>query len=155
MGNGERFTQWLSEAMASRNWSQGELARRSGLSQSMVSLLVLGRNAPGVDTLQCLARAFNMRREDVFRIAGYLEPLPDQDDPALAELQYLVKRLPTLARKRVLDYVRYVDGRAPRVTVAESAPEYDIDPCDLFHRLSPHARKPVLDLLKLLADDAP
>lgn len=152
MGNGERFTQWLSEAMAARNWSQGELARRSGLSQSMVSLLVLGRNAPGVDTLQCLARAFNMRREDVFRIAGYLDPLPDQDDPALAELQYLVKRLPTLSRQRVLDYVRYVDGRRP-ATVAESTPEYEIDPCDMFHRLSPNAQKPVLDLLKLLAGE--
>lgn len=150
----ERFIQWLNAEMEARNLSQGELARRSGLSQSMISLLLLGKNKPGIDTLHCLSAAFNMRKEDVFRNAGLLDPLPDKGDPALSELHYLIPRLSSNGRARVLDYARYVDGRKPQVTIREGAAGYSADAaCDLFHRLSPEAQKPVLELLLLLADD--
>ena len=154
MLDGERFVEWLNAEMAARNFSQGELARRSGLSQSMISLLCLGKNKPGIETLHYLAAAFNMRREDVFRAAGLLDPLPDQGDPALSELQYLVPRLSSTSRARVLDYARYVDGRKPQMTIRDDVVSYSADDaCDLFHRLSPDARKPVLELLALLVDD--
>ena len=151
----EDFATWLRSEMDSRNWSQGELARRSGVSQSQISLLLQSRHAPRLDTLQLLARAFRMRKEDIFRQAGYLDPLPDDD--TLAELQYLVTRLSTHERQRVLDFARYVDGRKPHVkphvTVAESAPDYEADPCEVFHRLPPAAKNPALELLKLLAGE--
>ena len=115
----ELFTQWLTAELDVRHWSQSELARRSGLSQSMISLLILGKNQPGIDTLQYLAVAFNMRKEDVFRTVGVLDPLPDQDDPALVALNYLIPRLSSQSRKQVLDYARYVDARQ---TPGQSAP---------------------------------
>ena len=140
--------------METRNLSQGELARRSGLSQSMISLLLLGKNKPGIDTLHCLSAAFNMRKEDVFRNAGLLDPLPDKGDPALSELHYLIPRLSSKGRARVLDYARYVDGRKPQTTIHDDVVNYSADDaCDLFHRLSPEARKPVLELMSLLIED--
>ena len=147
------FANWLRDEMAARHWSQSELARRSGLSQSMISLMALGRNQPGVETLQCLSRAFGIRREDIFRGAGWLDPLPDQDDPALGELQYLIPRLSRPARAKVLDYARFVDQRAPLPLARESGAVYSADDaCELFQRLSPEKQKPVLELLKLLAE---
>lgn len=146
----EHFAQWLARELSARTWSQGELARRSGLSQSMVSLLILGKNAPGPDTLVCLARAFNMRREDVFRVAGYLDPLPDPDDPALPELQYLVKRLPRAARERVLDYARFVDQRHPIVRDGPGEYANEIEP--LFHALPQDKRELVVALLRAMVE---
>ena len=151
MSVNEEFIRWLSDEMESRSWSQGEMARRSGMSQALVSLLLLGKSAPGLDSLHGIARAFKMRKEDVFRKAGYLDPLPG-DDLALTELQYLIPRLPTNARARVLEYVRFVDQRRPVYAVRENGTDYEEEVAALFHRLPASQQEAILALLRSLVE---
>src|SRR5215467_2650888 len=49
-------------------WSQGELARRSGLSRAGISAIETGRLVPSTGAALALARAFGCAVEDLFRL---------------------------------------------------------------------------------------
>lgn len=51
-----------------RNWSQEELARRSGLSRAGISAIETGRLVPSTSAALALASAFNSRVEDLFQL---------------------------------------------------------------------------------------
>lgn len=51
-----------------RNWSQEELARRSGLSRAGISAIETGRLVPSTAAALALASAFNARVEDLFQL---------------------------------------------------------------------------------------
>jgi len=51
------FIDWILEEMATRDWSQAEMARRTGLSATMISHLISGKRQPGDATLRALVRA--------------------------------------------------------------------------------------------------
>jgi len=61
-----------------RGWSQGELARRSGLSRAGVSAVETGRQVPSAAAALALAAAFGGRVEDLFALA---RPGGRPDDP--------------------------------------------------------------------------
>lgn len=58
-----------------RNWSQEELARRSGVSRTGISAIEMGRLVPSVAAALSLAAAFECRVEDIFS-APQEESLP-------------------------------------------------------------------------------
>src|SRR4051794_26069380 len=51
-----------------RNWSQEELARRSGLSRAGISAIETERLVPSTSAALALALAFGVRVEDLFRL---------------------------------------------------------------------------------------
>ena len=64
----------IRELRTSRDWSQEELAKRSGVGRSYISLLEtdnLGK--PSADYLVRLARAFSIRPEELYQAAGYIK----------------------------------------------------------------------------------
>lgn len=63
---------WMNDEMNERGWSYAELARRSGLSPSTISLTNSGRNSATWDFCLAIANAFGEPPENVFRIAGLL-----------------------------------------------------------------------------------
>src|SRR5947209_583539 len=52
-----------------RGWSQGELARRAGLSRAGVSAVETGRLVPSAAAALALAAALGVRVEDLFALA--------------------------------------------------------------------------------------
>ncbi|MDN4185483.1 MAG: LexA family transcriptional regulator [Dehalococcoides mccartyi] len=58
-----------------KNWSQQQLANKTGLSRSLIQALESGRRiTPGVDKLVKLASAFNINVDDLYRSMGIHNP---------------------------------------------------------------------------------
>ena len=74
------FGAWLGSEMERRGWSQRELGRRIGRSQSAVQRVVCGLRAPSVEFSLLLAGALEMPADEILRRAGHLPPLTNADD---------------------------------------------------------------------------
>ncbi len=78
------FKTRLKEEMSKRGMTQSDLARKSDMSVSAVSLVINGRRGVGEDFCQAVARALGLPVETVYRAAGLLPPVPD-------DVEYLEK----------------------------------------------------------------
>ncbi|MBA7472478.1 hypothetical protein ES707_07805 [subsurface metagenome] len=68
------LSQKLKELRAGRNWTQQELARLSGVSRQSISYYEQqDRERPTADILLSLARAFNIKPEELYQAAGYIK----------------------------------------------------------------------------------
>lgn len=66
----------VAAAREARQWSQAELAGRSGLSRPEISAIETGRVTPAVTAALALARAFDCSVETLFQAAGGINPQP-------------------------------------------------------------------------------
>jgi len=72
------LAQKLKELRLERGWTQQEVANRSGISRQSVSYLEQrDRGRPPADILLKLARAFNIKPEELYRAAGYITEITD------------------------------------------------------------------------------
>lgn len=86
------FTEWLSSEMELRGWSQAELARRANTSRSAINGLLSGSRGPGPDLARSIAHALKLPDETVFRAAGLLPPVSD-DEAKFEDWKYLLEGL--------------------------------------------------------------
>jgi transcriptional regulator with XRE-family HTH domain len=86
------FIEWLNEQMKERGLSQSELARLSGVTQAMISLVLSGQRNPGPDFCLGVAKALNTDPEIVFQHAG-LFPDDEEETPELKEAAHLFTQL--------------------------------------------------------------
>ena len=86
--------------MIQRDWSQANLARRSGVSKGMISLMINENQIPGPGICAKLAKAFKISPETVLRQAGHLPPLYDDPD-TMAEWVHLYR----IAEKQDREYL--------------------------------------------------
>lgn len=73
------FNDWLLAHLKASNWSQAELAKRSGLTRGAVSNYINGRT-PAEGALRKIAHALHVSPETVFRAAGLLPPKAEADE---------------------------------------------------------------------------
>ena len=87
----ESFRTWLLGELKKRDWTNAELARRSGLSEGGLGNVINGRRNPTPDTCRKIAKALKIPESEVFRRAGILhEPPPPEENLTLGEiLEYL------------------------------------------------------------------
>ena len=65
--------QKLKQLRTERGWTQSEVARRSGLERGYLAHLEIDSVAnPSADTFLKLARAYNIRPEELYVAAGYI-----------------------------------------------------------------------------------
>jgi transcriptional regulator with XRE-family HTH domain len=86
-----RFIDWLDRELSERGWNDHQLANRSGISHSVISKARHG-TAPKWEACAAIAEALNLPADLVFRQAGLLPILPDEES-ALAELRALLPQL--------------------------------------------------------------
>ena len=101
------FLNWLSNELKQRSWSYRELARRAGLSQSLMSRTLTGKRDVDLDFCVSVANALEEPPEKLFRLAGIL-PSQSENDPTLSEIQEIVKNLSPQRRDEVLRYIRFL-----------------------------------------------
>jgi transcriptional regulator with XRE-family HTH domain len=102
--NDDDFIAWLEKELNDRNWSDNQLAKRAGISHSVISKARSGLR-PKWDACEAIAGALQLPVELVFRKAGLLAPRPD-DDVNLEEWNYLLSRLPQPEREELLQIAR-------------------------------------------------
>lgn len=83
MENLERFTRWLDEELAERDWSRQELARQAGknASQPKISLTLAGKRSLTWDFCAAVAEALDYDPVEVFKIAGLLPEEITSENP--------------------------------------------------------------------------
>lgn len=86
------FGNWLLVEMEKRDLSQAELARRAGINQSTISLVISGKRGVGEDLCTALAKAFGIPIETVFRAAAILPHQPGTDED-FEELKHLFSQM--------------------------------------------------------------
>ena len=87
--------QKIRELRAERDWTQAELAKRSGLDRGYIANLEGSKSIrrPSADALLKLARAFNIKPEELCEAAGYIKecedvkPRPDTPEEILDKLK--------------------------------------------------------------------
>ena len=98
------FVIWLDQELLQHGWSDHQLARRAGLSHSVISRARSGA-APKWEACDALAKALDLPPEIVFRKAGLLPPLPGEPED-IEEWRCLLGRLPERDRYELLQIAR-------------------------------------------------
>ncbi len=105
MTNGEDFITWLNNELDKLGWNYSELARRSDLTTSGVSVFVTRQRNPTWDFCAKIARALGHSEDAVFRKAGLLPPLPPET-AELREADRLMRLIPPERRQLALKILR-------------------------------------------------
>lgn len=101
MANAQRVRNRVRAYRRQRGWSQGELARRGGVSRTAVSAVEVGRMVPSVAAALSLAAAFGCTVEDLFGVPPAEPAEPDWAwPPATVPCRYWLAQV----RGRVLRY---------------------------------------------------
>ncbi len=109
-GRLESFWEWAEQERRRRGLSWRAVEKRGGVGNATVSRRANDMSNPTVTVCEALARAFNLPKEEVFRQAGLLPNLPDEESEE-RELLYRISGLDESGRARVADYVEYLYQR--------------------------------------------
>ena len=106
----DKFSTWLLNELQQRDWSQADLARKSGLSRAAVSNIISNNRNPSPASCAAIAKAFKIQVETVLRQAGHLPPLYD-DPPDLSEWIHLYRVAEKQDREYLLEIARALANR--------------------------------------------
>jgi transcriptional regulator with XRE-family HTH domain len=101
VGKNHKFNDWLIKEMNKRGWSQSDLARSSDLNRAVINKLLNGQTLPRPTTLEAIARAFKVPVEQVFRMAGILPEIPENES-YLEEAIHHIRQIQDPQRKATL-----------------------------------------------------
>lgn len=113
------FAQWLSEEMASREWNQSELSRRSGIGTPQISRVLARERMPGVEFCVAMAKAFKMNPVLVLKRAGLIPPDMETDE-VIDRLARVMEDWPAEERLRFLELALVQDEMFRRKPPARS-----------------------------------
>lgn len=152
------LSDWLSNELGDRGWSQRELSRRSGISPTQISDIISGKANPGADSCVAIARALNEPPEDILRLAGILPPLPPPVEDEREALG-LFRQLERSARQVILATMRSLAGIRPAIRFNEPRAPYSLDErlaqdiAQQLEQLTPEDQRRVIDLMRRLSGD--
>jgi len=99
------FSHWLVAEMEDRKLNQSDLARAVRVNQAAVSRLVSGKAQPSPDTLNAIARFFELPPIVVFRAAGLLPNDPDTTDE-IEQMIHEIKQLNEEDQEEVFHFIQ-------------------------------------------------
>ena len=110
MGSKEEFVFFIKEELTIRNWSNAELAKRSGISQAHISRVLNSDYLPGIDLLKSFSHALNVPVEQLFRLAGLL-PEKKELEPEKERMLHLFSQLEHKEKQLILDFLEFLTNR--------------------------------------------
>jgi transcriptional regulator with XRE-family HTH domain len=104
------FMGWLDMHLQRLGWTDNQLAKKAGISHSVISKARKQTQSVGWDACVGIAGALDLPPEVVLRQAGHLPTPPDRDDEA-EELLHLFQQLPQDKKTDLLNIARmYREG---------------------------------------------
>lgn len=100
----EAFIQWLDDRLAEDHLTDFQLAKKAGISHSVISKARKGI-LPKWNACTEIARALRVDPIEIYRAAGLIQSPPDLD-PDFERLKQIYSTLPTLQRKLPLRLIR-------------------------------------------------
>lgn len=102
----EKFSKWLQDQLNQREWTQAELARRSGVSTGQIARLMTGERGVGEQSVIAIAQALILPPAQVFEAAGILPPKAAKDG-LIELLENIFERLPDEEKINVLEFAKH------------------------------------------------
>lgn len=102
----ENFSNWLRKELEKRDWSQADLARRSGVSTAQIARILSGERGIGAASLQSIAKALKIPSETIYRAAGLLPPV-SEEEALIQEIMHDFNELPPDEQINVAEYVKF------------------------------------------------
>lgn len=107
-GMDAHFAEWLQKYLDHKGWNQSDLARAAGINRQVVhSYLSYKTVRYDVEILKAIARALDEPPEAVFRAAGMLPAVSD-DDAIDEQLRHDYERLSPEGKRQARNYIRYL-----------------------------------------------
>ena len=131
MGMGLKLIPWLIAALDNRGWSQRELARRAGKSQSNISDVLSGKTAPTLEFCAAIAGPLGVPLDDVLILAG-LKPAPPAPVPEENVALAALRTMSEAERKVAVKMLQAVGGVPAGHGVNEPSIEYQTNYPELF-----------------------
>ncbi len=79
MATYNEFKEWIEQEMQKRGWRQADLARAGEMDPVTLNRILNMERKAGPDSCSAIARALGLPPEDVFRRAGLLPKLPEEN----------------------------------------------------------------------------
>lgn len=89
----ETLAAWLRRQLLRRDWTQADLARKSGLSQGRISDWLAGKRRPNPDSCDKLADVFGVDVDTVLSLAGHRPRDPNHKNRDRDDLMAMLKRV--------------------------------------------------------------
>lgn len=102
------FGEWLASEVVLRDWTQADLARKSGLNRAVISKLLSDKSDPSPETCKALAKALKKPIEEIYRVAGLLPPIPENDELIERARHIIGTYKNPETKKRAMDYLEYL-----------------------------------------------
>ena len=104
----DAFIDWLVSELRARGWSHNRLAQEAGIAQSTISMIVKGRNRPGLDFCVGVARALGVTEVEVLRRAGLITAFePDVDPLTLQSIRDALQETTAAERQELLEIMYF------------------------------------------------
>jgi transcriptional regulator with XRE-family HTH domain len=99
------FADWVRDQIKERNWTQAELARRSGISPAHITKALNGERGFGEKSILAIAQALKLPATTAFRAAGILPEEPEYI-PLLDEWNAIFYELTPDDQQEILEIAR-------------------------------------------------
>jgi len=101
------FADWLVEEMRRRDWSQANLAKKTGISRGGISNLINRVRQPSPKTCRAISHAFDMPVDLVLQKAGILPTGNNSDeDPLIRMITHLSSQLDPEDREEIIAFIQ-------------------------------------------------
>lgn len=74
------FSEWLTARMQEKGWSNADLANAAGINRQVIWGWLNRNKKPSQEMLKAIAKALELPVEQVYRAAGGLPPISDDDE---------------------------------------------------------------------------
>ena len=97
---------WLKVKLANMNWTQLELAKKSGLDPSQISRLIHGDRKPSIDIVIAISKALMLDNDEFMWVMGWRDEKPPKDEEA-EKCMSILSQLNEEERQEVLSFAKF------------------------------------------------
>lgn len=109
------FVNWLEKELENRQWTRSKLAKIAGISASSLSHIYTGKRMPGSDVCRAIADALKISPDIVYREAGLLDPIPEQDG-IIGQILFELGGVSMDDKDEILEFIRMKRRRTEKKT---------------------------------------
>lgn len=103
---------WIERELFVLRWSIREFARQIGVSATHASRVARGER-PSTELCREIARVFGMTHAEVLRLAGHLDPLPeDYGEQEEIRLLEIMRELEPGEREELMNFAKFLHAQA-------------------------------------------
>lgn len=104
----EELIKWVNRQLRIKDISQRELAKKAGVSHSLISNAMRGERPVTWDFCKAVSRGLNEPIWDVLKLAGFLDNIP-QEISQTEEVKTLILKFNELIQENKDDVLKYID----------------------------------------------